>query len=203
MHIKLPVLQSLFSIQNRMKAYFRSNLQSEVLVFWLLLKLFFKKTVLPLYLHNEGTDIRVLMKQTNILHLYLFSKWDLNSGWNKISFKKMSFVLIEKPQFWWNYIPCRKANPKPIIQGFDPKSVCFSRGRRVVERKQVWVWEKRSPTNKWGNESRGKKVQIPRHSRHIWYPLHPVLCASVVHISVFHRRGSCISVVNYYTKSFV
>lgn len=145
------------------------------------------------------------MKQTFCICIYSAgSKGDLNSGWNKISFKKIiSFVPIEKFQFWCNYISCRKAKPKPIIQRFDPMSVCSSRGRRIVERKQVWVCRKRSSPNKWGNESRGKKVQIPRHSRHIWYPLHPALCTSVVHFSVFHHRGSCISVVSYYMKSFV
>lgn len=34
---KKTVFQSLFSIQKRMKAYFRNNLQNEVLVFWLIL----------------------------------------------------------------------------------------------------------------------------------------------------------------------
>lgn len=34
---KKTVFQILFSIRNRMKAFFRNNLQNEVLVFWLLL----------------------------------------------------------------------------------------------------------------------------------------------------------------------
>lgn len=63
----------------------------------------------------------ILMKQTFSICIYSAeSKWDLNSGWNKIFHLKKT-IPMEKFQFWWN-ISCKKAKTKPIIQRFDPMS---------------------------------------------------------------------------------
>lgn len=129
------------------------------------------------------------------------SKWDLNSGWNKISFKKKLFPW--KSSNFYEIFPARKQKPK---LSFKVLTQCqlFKREKGGGEEASECGFGRNEvlPIN-GSNESRGKKVQIPRHSRHIWYPLHPALCTSVVHISEFHHRGSCISVGSYYMNSFV
>lgn len=78
----------------------------------------------------------ILMKQTFSICIYSAeSKWDLNSGWNKISFKKN--CSHGKVPILMKYFLQESKN-----QTYHSKvwpNVCSSRGRRVVERKQVGV----------------------------------------------------------------
>lgn len=141
-------------------------------------------------------------KQTFSICIYSAeSKWDLNSGWNKISLKKNLFPW--KRSNFDEIFPARKQNPNLSFKGLT-RCLLFKREKGSGEEAGECGFGRKEilPIN-GNNESRGKKVQIPRHSRHIWYPLHPALCISVVHISVFHCRGSCISVGSYCMKSFV
>lgn len=117
--------------------------------------------------------------------------------------------FIKKKLFPWKssnfdeIFPARKQKPNLSFKGLT-QCLLFKREKGSGEEASGCGFGRKEvlPIN-GGNKNRGKKVQIPRHSRRIWYPLHPVLCTSVVHISVFHRRGSCISVGSCYMKSFV
>lgn len=146
----------------------------------------------------------ILMKQTNILHLYLLSRVQMGPQQRlKQNFIKKKNLFPWKRSNFDEIFPARKQNPNLLFKGLT-RCLLFKREKGSGEEAGVCGFGRKEilPIN-GNNESRGKKVQIPRHSRHIWYPLHPALCISVVHISVFHCRGSCISVGSYCMKSFV
>lgn len=146
----------------------------------------------------------ILMIQTNILHLYLLSRVQMGpQQWLKQNLIKKKKLFPWKSCNFDEIFPARKQKPNLSFKGLT-QCLLYKREKGSGEEASECGFGRKEilPIN-GANESREKKVQIPRHSRHIWYPLHPALCTSVGHISVFHCRGSCISVGSYCMKSFV
>lgn len=195
-------------MQNRLKAYFRNNFQSGVLVFWLSLtwNYSFKNPCASLLTSSCGISHQsscATNKHCASVFTQQCPKRTSRVAETKFHLKKRIKFCSHRKVLILMKLNSLQSSKIQTYHSTDQHGVClvFKREKGSGQT-QVWVWEKRSSPNKWGQQKQREESEFPSipDISGILYILHSALHSYIFQCST---TGSCISVVSYCTKSFV